>query len=79
MENVRALNQEEMCEITNALKNAAVNNRKKFKAFKGDAECAHHAEDRIDLNNTADRYDIWAKLDDSLCEAIIEGKLVMIE
>ena len=79
MENTRILNNEEMCELISALANAAQNNRKKAKSFKSAASDAHHQEDRADLDATAERFDMWAKLDESLIEAIRDGRLVMTE
>jgi hypothetical protein len=79
MERTRFLNDEEKCELINALANAKNNNAKKSKAFKGDAESAHHPEDKADLKSTSERFDLWAQLDDALIEAITEGKLVMVD
>lgn len=75
---VRILNEEEKCELISALANAKQNNAKKSKAFKGDAEGAHHREDVVDLTATSERFDMWAQLDESLIELIREGRLVVL-
>lgn len=79
MAGTRNLNNEEMCELISALSNAAQNNRKKSKSFRSAAEDAHHTEDRADLDATAERFNLWGQLDESLIEAIRDGKLVILE
>ncbi len=79
MPKTRVLNDTEKCELISALSNAKTNNLKKSKAFGGDAENAHHREDRADLFATSERFDMWAKLDESFIDAIREGRLVMLE
>ena len=74
----RCLNAEEVCELISALAIAAQNNRKKSKNFKSAAAEALHVQDRADLDATAERFDMWAKLDESLIEAIREGRLIII-
>ena len=76
--NARSLNEEEKCELISALANARINNNKKAKTFKSAAQEAHHKEDAADLDATAERFDMWAKLDESLIEAIREGRLIII-
>lgn len=78
MATTRVLNEQEKCELISALANARVNNSKKAKAFKGDADSAHHREDVADLSATAERFDMWAQLDESLIELIRDGRLVII-
>lgn len=78
MENTRILNNEEMCELISSLACASQNNRKKAKSFKSAASDAHHQEDRADLDATAERFDMWAKLDESMIELIRDGRLVII-
>ncbi len=78
MERTRQLNNEEICELISALANAKVNNNKKAKSFKSAADDAHHKEDAVDLSATAERFCLWAQLDESLIEAIREGRLVII-
>ena len=78
MEKTRLLNEEEKCELISALANARVNNVKKAKNFKGAAQDAHHREDAVDLSATADRFEMWSQLDESLIDAIRDGKIVMI-
>ena len=78
MERTRFLNEEEKCELISALANAKVNNTKKAKAFKGDADNAHHTEDRNDLFATGERYEVWAQLDEVLVEAIRDNKIVVV-
>ena len=78
MANTRELNDTEKCELISALANARVNNAKKAKAFRGDAEAAHHREDVADLTATAERCEMWSQLDESFIEAIRDGKLVML-
>ena len=78
MERTRFLNDEEKRELINALANAKVNNTKKAKAFKGDADSAHHPEDKADLLATSERYDLWAQLDNALIEAIGADKMIAI-
>lgn len=78
MTKTRELNNEEKCELISALSNAAQNNRKKSKTFKNAAEDAIHREDTQDLAATADRFELWGQLDESLVEAIRDGKLVML-
>ena len=77
MERTRFLNDEEKCELISALANAKVNNAKKAKAFKGDADSAHHREDKADLYATSERFDMWAQLDESLIEAIRNNQIVV--
>jgi hypothetical protein len=78
MAKTRVLNDTEKCELISALANARVNNAKKAKAFKNDADGAHHREDVADLSATAERFDMWAQLDESLIELIRDGRLVII-
>ena len=78
MAKTRVLNDTEKCELISALANAKVNNTKKAKAFKSDADGAHHREDVADLSATAERFDMWAQLDESLIELIRDGRLVII-
>lgn len=78
MPRTRILNEEEKCELISALANAKVNNQKKAKAFKGDSDSAHHQEDRSCLFETSERFEMWAQLDESIIEAIRDGRLVMI-
>ena len=78
MEKTRLLNEEEKCELISALANARVNNVKKAKNFKGAAQDAHHREDAVDLSATADRFEMWGQLDESLIDAIRDGKIVMM-
>lgn len=78
MARTRILNEEEKCELISALGNARVNNNKKAKTFKSAAQDAHHKEDTIDLSATADRFEMWGQLDESLIEAIRENKIVII-
>ena len=78
MTNTRELNNEEKCELISALSNAAQNNRKKSKTFKGAAEDAIHREDAADLAATADRFELWGQLDESLIDAIRDGRVVII-
>lgn len=78
MPRTRILNEEEKCELISALANAKVNNQKKAKAFKGDSDSAHHREDISCLFETSERFEMWAQLDESIIEAIRDGKLVMI-
>lgn len=79
MTNTRVLNEEEKCELISALANARVNNAKKAKAFKNDADGAHHREDVVDLNATAERFNMWTQLDESLIELIRDGRIVIVE
>lgn len=79
MTNTRVLNEEEKCELISALANARVNNAKKAKAFKNDADGAHHREDVVDLNATAERFTMWTQLDESLIELIRDGRIVIVE
>ena len=78
MAKTRELNNEEKCELISALSNAAQNNRKKSKTFKSAAQDAHHREDAVDLSATADRFEMWGQLDESLIDAIRDGKIVMM-
>lgn len=78
MTNTRELNNEEKCELISALSNAAQNNRKKSKTFKNAAEDANHREDAADLSATSERFELWGQLDESLIEAIREGRVVII-
>ncbi len=79
MEKVRVLNEQEKCELINALANARVNNAKKAKAFKGDSDSAHHPEDKTVLFETGERFELWMQLDESLIELIRDGRIVIIE
>lgn len=79
MPRTRFLNEQEKCELISALANARVNNTKKAKNFKGAAQDAHHREDAADLSATADRFELWAQLDESLIDAIRDNKIVMID
>ena len=79
MPRTRILNEEEKCELISALANARVNNNKKAKTFKGAAQDAHHREDAADLSATADRFELWAQLDESLIEAIRENRIVITD
>lgn len=78
MERTRLLNDTEKCELISALANARVNNAKKAKAFKGDSDSAHHPEDKSVLFETAERFDVWAQLDESLIEAIRNNQIVIV-
>lgn len=78
MENVRNLNDEEKCELISALANATVNNQKKSKNYKSAAKEAVHQEDCADLDATAERFDMWSKLDESMIELIRDGRIVII-
>lgn len=78
MPRTRILNEEEKCELISALANAKVNNTKKAKAFKGDSDSAHHPEDKSVLFETGERFELWAQLDESLIDAIRDGRLVML-
>ena len=75
----RILNDTEKCELIIALANARVNNAKKAKAFKGDSDSAHHPEDKSVLFETAERFDMWAQLDEALIEAIRNNQIVIID
>ena len=75
----RMLNEQEKCELISALANARVNNNKKAKTFKSAAQDAHHREDTADLSATADRFEMWAQLDESLVEAIRDGRIRIID
>lgn len=75
--NVRVLNEEEKCELISALANAKVNNNKKAKTFKSAAQDAHHKVDASCLADTAERSEMWAQLDESLIEAIINNDIVI--
>ena len=75
----RILNDTEKCELISALANARVNNAKKAKAFKGDSDSAHHPEDKSVLFETAERFDMWAQLDEALIEAIRNNQIVIID
>jgi hypothetical protein len=79
MTKTRVLNEQEKCEIISALANAKVNNAKKAKSFRGDANGAHHREDVQDMIATADRNEMWAQLDESLIELIRDGRIVIVE
>lgn len=79
MTKTRVLNEQEKCELISALANARVNNAKKAKAFKNDADGAHHREDVADLNATAERFNMWTQLDESLIELIRDGRIVIVE
>lgn len=78
MPRTRILNEEEKCELISALANARVNNNKKAKTFKGAAQDAHHKEDAVDLSATAERFEMWAQLDEGLIEMIRDNKIVII-
>lgn len=78
MAKTRLLNDTEKCELISALANARVNNAKKAKAFKSDADAAHHREDVADLSATAERFNMWAQLDEGFIELIRDGKLVIL-
>ena len=77
--NVRVLNEQEKCELISALANARVNNNKKAKTFKTAAQDAHHKEDASCLADTAERYEMWARLDESLIDAIRENMIVICD
>ena len=76
LKTVRFLNNEEKCELINALAIAKTNNSKKAKQFRSAAEAAHHAEDVADLNATAERNEMWAQLDEAIITAIRDGNVV---
>lgn len=75
----RMLNEQEKCELISALANARVNNNKKAKTFKSAAQDAHHREDTADLSATADRFEMWAQLDESLIEAIRANRIRIVD
>jgi transposase len=75
MENTRVLNVEEKCELISALANARVNNSKKAKNFRSASQDAHHKQDAADLAATAERYEMWAQLDEALIDAIANGQI----
>ena len=79
MTKTRVLNEQEKCELINALAVAKVNNTKKAKSFRGDADGAHHREDVQDLIATAERFNMWTQLDESLIELIRDGRIVIVE
>ncbi len=79
MPRTRILNEEEKCELISALANARLNNNKKAKTFKSAAQDAHHREDTADLSATADRFEMWAQLDEALIEAIRDGRIRIID
>lgn len=80
MTKTRVLNEQEKCELISALAYAKVNNAKKAKAFKNDADGAHHREDVVDLNAAiAERFNMWTQLDESLIELIRDGRIVIVE
>lgn len=79
MARTRILNEEEKCELISALGNARVNNNKKAKTFRGAAQDAHHKEDTVDLSATADRFEMWGQLDESLIEAIRENRIRIVD
>ena len=79
MPRTRILNEEEKCELISALANARVNNNKKAKTFKGAAQDAHHKEDAVDLSATAERFEMWGQLDESLIEAIRENRIRIVD
>lgn len=79
MPRTRILNEEERCELISALGNARVNNNKKAKTFKSAAQDAHHKEDTVDLSATADRFEMWGQLDESLIEAIRENRIRIVD
>jgi hypothetical protein len=76
---MRFLTVEEKCELISALANAKVNNAKKAKTMKNAAEDAVHAEDRADLSATADRFELWGQIDESLIELIRDGNIAVFE
>ena len=75
MLNTRVLNVEEKCELISALANAKVNNSKKAKNFRSASQDAHHKRDAADLAATAERYEMWAQLDEALIDAIANGQI----
>lgn len=75
MPNTRVLNVEEKCELISALANARVNNSKKAKNFRSASQDAHHKQDAADLAATAERYEMWAQLDEALIDAIANGQI----
>lgn len=75
MLNTRGLNVEEKCELISALANAKVNNSKKAKNFRSASQDAHHKQDAADLAATAERYEMWAQLDEALIDAIANGQI----
>ena len=75
MPNTRVLNVEEKCELISALANAKVNNSKKAKNFRSASQDAHHKQDAADLAATAERYEMWAQLDEALIDAIANGQI----
>lgn len=75
MLNTRVLNVEEKCELISALANAKVNNSKKAKNFRSASQDAHHKQDAADLAATAERYEMWAQLDEALIDAIANGQI----
>lgn len=79
MARTRILNESEKCELISALANARVNNNKKAKTFKSAAQDAHHREDTADLSATAERFEMWGQLDESLIEAIRDNRIVILE
>lgn len=79
MARTRILNEEEKCELISALANARVNNNKKAKTFKSAAQDAHHKEDTVDLSATAERFEMWGQLDESLIEAIRENRIRIVD
>lgn len=79
MPRTRILNEEEKCELISALGNARVNNNKKAKTFKSAAQDAHHKADTVDLSATADRFEMWGQLDESLIEAIRENRIRIVD
>lgn len=75
MLSTRVLNVEEKCELISALANAKVNNSKKAKTFRSASQDAHHKQDAADLAATAERYEMWAQLDEALIDAIANGQI----
>lgn len=75
MLSTRVLNVEEKCELISALANAKVNNSKKAKNFRSASQDAHHKQDAADLAATAERYEMWAQLDEALIDAIANGQI----
>jgi hypothetical protein len=75
MPDTRVLNVEEKCELISALANARVNNSKKAKNFRSASQDAHHKQDAADLAATAERYEMWAQLDEALIDAIANGQI----
>lgn len=79
MAKTRALNNTEKSELIYALALAAKNNAKHAKESKKDAENAHHAQEQIDLEAMAEKYDLYERIDREFAELIREGRLVILE